>query len=193
MPKCHWFLWILVIVRINLETSCVVWGFKYMIFPTCFQESPTKIFIPTLESQNLIKVYTNIRFNFLSQSYIFWRQLISLCYSKFDSWPIFIFHSSNVVHISMLNYKLHVRSKWFLANLFKQFHKFFFPNIIVPALVILKQNNCKLYQTEYNLKYMFKLDINAGVWCELSSNDFKLVLYVFSGILGLGYHYFQRM
>lgn len=164
-----------------------------MIFPTCFQESPTKIFIPTLESQNHIKVYTNIRFNFLSQSYIFWRQLISLCYSKFDSWPIFIFHSSNVVHISMLNYKMHVRSKWFLANLFKQFHKIFFPNIIVPALVILKQNNCKLYQTECNLKYMFKLDINAGVWCELSSNDFKLVLYVFSGILGLGYHYFQRM
>lgn len=40
---------------------------------------------------------------------------------------------------------------------------------------------------------MFKLDINAGVWCELSSTDFKLVLYVFSGILGLGYHYFQRM
>ena len=39
-------------------------GFKYVIFPTCFQESPTKIFIPTLESQNLIKVYTNIRFNF---------------------------------------------------------------------------------------------------------------------------------
>ena len=40
-------------------------------FSHLFSRITNKNFIPTLESQNHIKVYTNIRFNFLSQSYIF--------------------------------------------------------------------------------------------------------------------------